>query len=192
MIELNNLQCCILIDCINKRIQDEQDTQDYSDIINILQAEIEYNDYNLEQDDTISKNAIKDNSPIKIMVENALNKCDLKKTIKAIGGLIEQREDFIHSTNTNTDNEDFLHTYNIVKQNGEKWVIMAEYDDGTSNERQFLIYDIKDNTLRDVTPEEDDYFRRKDDENPFREKNGCVFIIGRMPNNSISYGDGSK
>ena len=163
MIELNNLQCCLLIDCINKRIQEEQDTQDYSDIINILQAEIEYNDYNLEQDDTISKNAIKDNSPIKIMVENALNKCNLKNTIKAIGGLVSKREDFILSTNTNTDNEDFLHTYNIVKQNGEKWVIMAEYDDGTSNERQFLIYDIKDNTLRDVTPEEDDYFRRKDE-----------------------------
>jgi len=127
-----------------------------------------------------------------VIVEESFDKCDLKKTIKAIGGLIEQREDFIHSTNMNIENESFLHTYNIVEQGQNLLLIMAEYDDGTSNGRQFLVYDVEKGILRDATEKEDDHYRNIDDEDPYREKDSCVFVIGRMPDNTISYGDGLK
>jgi hypothetical protein len=110
-----------------------------------------------------------------------------KATKLKIVSLIKEREDFKNSLNTE-EYDEFLHCYNAFSfDETDKHLIkiMAEYDDGVTYDRQFLIFEIKTNTLREATEEEDETFREYDDETYIREQEDTTFLISRDEKNKV-------
>ena len=112
-----------------------------------------------------------------------------KKLITKIANLIELRPDFRVTLNQGIQKDEWLHSYHIVEHDKDKVIIMSEFDDTISYERQFLIYAIKKGLLRVAKESEDTKYRERDDDNPYRELDTTEFIIGREGDNKITRGD---
>lgn len=114
-----------------------------------------------------------------------------KELIKAMADSIEKNEAFKGTLSEDLSNEDWMHCYFWYDYNeADDFVkILCDFDDGTSNEREFLIFDIAECKLIEMVKHDsgmEEEERELDDDNPIREddeRHG--FIISREVDNKI-------
>lgn len=111
----------------------------------------------------------------------------MKELLQKIVKEVKKREDFQKTLNNGrASEENWEHSYNAFYHDS-KLIVLSIYNDNISYERQFLVFNENDNTLRDATENEDEELRSIDEVSPFLERNDLVFIIQRNHNDTITH-----